>query len=107
MVDDRKASSARPGVRSIALATGLSVATVSRVLNGSAHVKALTRDRVIAAVQSLGYAPNPAARPLATKRTRTVGAIVPTLAHSIFCALLDCGRAGTRSPWLCADHRYQ
>ena len=89
MVDDRKASSARHGVRSIALATGLSVATVSRVLNGSAHVKALTRDRVIAAVQSLGYAPNPAARALATKRTRTVGAIVPTLAHSIFARFLN------------------
>lgn len=89
MVDDRKASGARPGVRSIAEATGLSVATVSRVLNGSAHVKAPTRDRVLAAVQRLGYAPNPAARALATKRTRTVGAIVPTLAHSIFARFLN------------------
>ncbi|WP_420347835.1 LacI family DNA-binding transcriptional regulator [Pelagibius sp.] len=85
----------------MAKAAGLSVATVSRVLNGSASVRAETRDQVIATMRALGYAPNPAARALATQRTRTIAAVIPTLSHSIFArflnavetALADCGYA--------------
>ena len=91
MADDgrREREDIRPSVRSIARATGLSVATVSRVLNGSNSVKDATRIRVLAAVQDLGYAPHPAARALATRRTRTIAAVVPTLEHSIFARFLN------------------
>ncbi|MGI9421285.1 MAG: substrate-binding domain-containing protein [Geminicoccaceae bacterium] len=89
MTEDRREPEIRPGVRSIARATGLSVATVSRVLNGSANVKTSTRDRVLAAVRDLGYAPHAAARALATSRTRTIAAVVPTLEHSIFARFLN------------------
>ena len=79
----------KPGVRTIAEATGLSVATVSRVLNGAANVSAATREQVLAAMQDFAYAPNSAARALATQRTRTIAAVVPTLAHSIFARFLS------------------
>ena len=69
----------KPGVRTIAEATGLSVATVSRVLNGAANVSAATREQVLAAMQDFAYAPNSAARALATQRTRTIAAVVVRL----------------------------
>ncbi|MCG8650590.1 MAG: LacI family transcriptional regulator [Pirellulales bacterium] len=79
----------RPGVRSLAKATGLSVATISRVLNNSDAVTEATRERVLNAMRDAGYVPNPAARALATNRTRTIGAVVPTVAHSIFARFLN------------------
>lgn len=55
----------------------VSMATVSRVLNGTAVVKDETRDRVLKAIEALGYRPNAVARSLASKKTKTVGVIVP------------------------------
>src|SRR5579875_448751 len=53
------------------------MATVSRVLNGTAVVKEETKKRVLDAIALLGYRPNAVARGLASKRTRTIGVIVP------------------------------
>lgn len=53
------------------------MATVSRVLNGTAVVKEDTKKRVLDAIQRLGYRPNAVARGLASKKTRTIGVIVP------------------------------
>jgi LacI family transcriptional regulator len=53
------------------------VATVSRVLNGSPAVREQTRQRVLDAIDELGYAPNPAARALSTGRTLSVGVVAP------------------------------
>ena len=75
-------------MRTIAQSTGLSVATVSRVLNGGANVRHETREIVQAAIRELGYSRNPAARALSTRRTKTIAAVVPTLAHSIFARFL-------------------
>lgn len=55
----------------------VSMATVSRVLNGTAVVKDDTKQRVLDAIQKLGYRPNAVARGLASKKTRTIGVIVP------------------------------
>lgn len=55
----------------------VSMATVSRVLNGTAVVKDDTKQRVVDAIARLGYRPNAIARGLASKRTRTIGVIVP------------------------------
>lgn len=82
-------SSKRPGVRAIAEHTKLSVATISRVLNGASNVRPETREKVNKAIAELGFRPNPAARALSTNRTRTIGAVVPTLSHSIFTRFLD------------------
>ena len=49
--------------------------TVSRVINGSPHVRPDTRRRVLAAMQELGYFPNSAARALATGRSNTLGVV--------------------------------
>ncbi len=79
----------RPGVRAIAEHTNLSVATISRVLNDAQNVRPETRERVHKAFAELGFRPNPAARALSTSRTRTIGAVVPTLSNSIFARFLD------------------
>jgi DNA-binding LacI/PurR family transcriptional regulator len=54
---------------------GVSHQTVSRVVNGSPHVRAETRQRVIEAMRELGYRPNSVARALATGRTNTFGVV--------------------------------
>jgi DNA-binding LacI/PurR family transcriptional regulator len=59
----------------VAVMAGVSHMTVSRVLNDPAAVKPATRERVLSAMQSLGYRPNTIARALATGRTRTLGVV--------------------------------
>jgi DNA-binding LacI/PurR family transcriptional regulator len=54
---------------------GVSHQTVSRVINGSRSVRPETRERVLAAMRSLGYRPNPVARALATGRSNTLGVV--------------------------------
>jgi DNA-binding LacI/PurR family transcriptional regulator len=54
---------------------GVSHQTVSRVINGSPHVRPETRDRVLAAMEQLGYRPNPVARALVTGRSKTLGVV--------------------------------
>jgi DNA-binding LacI/PurR family transcriptional regulator len=54
---------------------GVSHQTVSRVINGSRHVSAGTRERVLAAMQELDYRPNSHARALVTGRSRTLGVV--------------------------------
>lgn len=66
-------------IREVARAAGVSVATVSRVVNGTAVVREETRRRVEDEVARLGYAPNAAARSLITSRTATVGVVLPDI----------------------------
>ncbi|ASS75150.1 catabolite control protein A [Tumebacillus algifaecis] len=61
----------------VAREAGVSMATVSRVLNGTAVVKEETKAKVQAAIEKLGYRPNAVARGLASKRTKTIGVILP------------------------------
>ncbi|MGB7317509.1 MAG: LacI family DNA-binding transcriptional regulator [Planktotalea sp.] len=73
-----------PTLDDVAKLSGVSTATVSRCLNDPERVVEKTRKRVMAAVQSLGYTPNFAARVMAAKRTFTIGAIIPTMDNAIF-----------------------
>jgi DNA-binding LacI/PurR family transcriptional regulator len=59
----------------VARLAGVSHQTVSRVLNDHPNVRALTRERVLAAIRELAYRPNAAARTLVTRRTHTLGVI--------------------------------
>src|SRR5262249_7032979 len=78
-------SSRRPiRLRDVALRAGVSTASVSRVLNQPSSVKPETRNRIEAAMAEMAYIPNWAARALASQKSRTVGAIVPTLGIAIF-----------------------
>ncbi|MGC3986527.1 MAG: LacI family DNA-binding transcriptional regulator [Pseudorhodoferax sp.] len=61
------------GVREVAALAGVSRQTVSRVLNDHPEVASGTRERVLAAMNELGYRVNNAARALGTRRTRTIG----------------------------------
>jgi DNA-binding LacI/PurR family transcriptional regulator len=59
----------------VAALAGVSHQTVSRVINGSDHVRPETRQRVLAAMGRLDYRPNPAARALVTGRSSTLGVV--------------------------------
>ncbi|WP_170332098.1 LacI family DNA-binding transcriptional regulator [Ruegeria arenilitoris] len=73
-----------PTLNDVAKAAGVSTATVSRCLNSPDQVIEATRQRVMQAVESLGYTPNFAARVMAAKRSYTIGAIIPTMDNAIF-----------------------
>lgn len=76
-------------IRDVARDTGLSTATISRVVNGDAKVSEKTRHVVLDACSRLDYLPNPAARALSTRRTRVVAAIIPTIEHSVFAKFIS------------------
>jgi LacI family transcriptional regulator len=69
-------SSAAPTIYDVARAAGVSIASVSRVLNGQRNPRQDTRDRVLAAVAELGFAPDGAARALSARFKEVVGVIV-------------------------------
>ncbi len=64
--------------------TGLSTATVSRVINGSTAVTEKTRKVVLDAMKELDYRPNQAARMLAGKKTDTIGVIFPEIDNGFY-----------------------
>lgn len=66
-----------PSIADVAAFAGVSHQTVSRVLNQHPNVRDLTRARVLAAIDQLGYRPNTAARALASGRSKTLGVIAP------------------------------
>ncbi len=71
----------------VAREAGVSMATVSRVVNGNPNVKPTTRKKVLEAIEKLGYRPNAVARGLASKRTTTVGVIIPDISSIFFAEL--------------------
>lgn len=73
-----------PTLQDVATEAGVSTATVSRCLNTPDVVVEATRQRVLEAVEALGYAPNFSARSLVAKRTLTIGAVIPTIENAIF-----------------------
>ncbi|WP_170327919.1 LacI family DNA-binding transcriptional regulator [Ruegeria arenilitoris] len=73
-----------PTLDDVAKMAGVSTATVSRCLNDPDRVVEATRQRVLSAVDRLGYTPNFAARVMAAKRSWTIGAIIPTMENAIF-----------------------
>ncbi|WP_074728182.1 MULTISPECIES: catabolite control protein A [Paenibacillus] len=68
----------------VAREAGVSMATVSRVVNNNPNVKPQTRKKVFEAIERLGYRPNAVARGLASKKTTTVGVVIPDISNSIF-----------------------
>lgn len=86
--DLKKRAKSKANVRDVARHAGVSVATVSRVVNDSGHVMPVTKERVRSAIAELNYAPSAAARAINSGRTRIIGALVPTLDNSIFAQFL-------------------
>ena len=73
-----------PTVQDVARAAGVSTATVSRALNLPNRVREPLRDKVLAAVQQLGYVAHAGARAMSLRRSGTVGVVVPTIDNAIF-----------------------
>ena len=71
----------------VAREANVSMATVSRVVNGNPNVKPTTRKKVLETIERLGYRPNAVARGLASKKTTTVGAIIPDISRTFFSEL--------------------
>lgn len=71
-------------VRDVAQRAGVSISTVSRVLTGNARVSPELRQRVIDAVEELGYRPNALARGLRMRRTAVIGLLIPDISNPFF-----------------------
>ncbi|MFG3258120.1 LacI family DNA-binding transcriptional regulator [Streptomyces sp. NPDC048172] len=85
------------GIKDVAARAGVSVATVSRVLNGHSGVRADTRSRVLSAVSELRYRPNAVARSLRTDQTRTLGLIISDVLNPFFTELARAVEDAARS----------
>lgn len=75
-------------LRDVADAAGVSVSTVSRLLNGSLDLPEDTRRRIADAIRDLDYQPNPHARRLSRGRSDTIGLVVPDIANPFFATLV-------------------
>ncbi|NME06313.1 MULTISPECIES: catabolite control protein A [unclassified Psychrobacillus] len=72
----------------VAREANVSMATVSRVVNGNQNVKPATRQKVLAVIERLDYRPNAVARGLASKKTKTVGVIIPDISNVFYAELV-------------------
>ena len=77
-----------PTIRHVARRAHTSVSTVSRVLTGSGPVAEATRNRVLEAIEELGYKPNALARGLVRRRTGTIGVVIPDVANPFYAEVL-------------------
>lgn len=74
--------------RDVARVADVSQSTVSRVLHGNTHVRPETRDRVLAALESIGYRPNAHARAMRTGRTGAIGIVIGRIMNPFYPELL-------------------
>jgi LacI family transcriptional regulator len=82
--DNQHRWTGRPTIRDVARTAGVSIATVSRVMNGRPDVAATTRERVLGAVRELGFSTNRSARSLVGGRTFLVGITLPLVEAEYF-----------------------
>lgn len=75
-------------MKRIAGELGVSITTVSKVLNNHDDISDATRTRVLAKVDELGYQRNAVARSLTLRRTHTLGIVIPDLMHSFFVEII-------------------
>lgn len=76
-------------LKDVAKETGLTVTTVSRVLNNRGYISEETRRKVYDAMKKLNYHPNEVARSLSKQSTNTIGVIVPHIRHPYFAELIS------------------
>ncbi|NOH16626.1 LacI family DNA-binding transcriptional regulator [Clostridium cochlearium] len=78
-----------PTINDVAKEAGVSISTVSRVLNNNYPVKEETRIKIEKAIEKLNYKPNMLARSLITKKTSTIGVIVPGITNLFFPTIVE------------------
>jgi len=76
-------------IKDVAVVAGVTVTTVSRVLNNRGYISETTRKKVYDAMQQLNYRPNEMARSLLRKKSNLIGLIIPTVAHPFFSELTN------------------
>lgn len=76
-------------IAEVAERANVSVATVSRVMNGNYPVKAETKESVLKAIKELKYIPNMQARELTQQKSSIIGVVVPSISNMFFPAVID------------------
>lgn len=76
-------------IKDVAREAGLTVGTVSRVLNNRGYISDATREKVYQVMKELNYQPNEVARSLSKSKTNTIGVIVPHIVHPYFAKLIS------------------
>lgn len=71
-------------IKDVAKSTGVSIATVSRVINGTGYVSDEVKVRVLESMKRLNYQPNAVARSLKQSKTHTIGVIIPDISNAYF-----------------------
>ena len=79
----------KSGIRDVAKRAGVSIATVSHVLNNTRFVTEDTRHKVLEAIEALDYHPNAIARSLKTRRYNLIAFVVPDIANAFFATLIE------------------
>lgn len=78
-----------PTIKDVAKMAGVSVTTVSRVLNNRGYISDTTKQKVHEAMKELSYQPNEIARSLYRRKSNIIGIIVPSVSHPFFAALTN------------------
>lgn len=76
-------------LKEIAKELGISAMTVSRALNGKDNVDENTKKRVVEMANSMGYTPNHVAKSLVSKKTYTIGVVIPEINHAFFSEVIS------------------
>ncbi|MDX5932942.1 LacI family DNA-binding transcriptional regulator [Acidiphilium acidophilum] len=95
--DIRAADRGPATMRDVAALAGVSISTISHVLNGTRAVPATTRARVAQAIETTGYTPNSVARSLKRAETRTIGIAIGDITNPHFTAVVDAIEAAARA----------
>jgi LacI family sucrose operon transcriptional repressor len=76
-------------IHDVALKAGVSVTTVSRVLNNRGYISETTRNKVFKVMDELSYQPNEIARSLLRKQSNIIGLVIPSVSHPFFSELAE------------------
>ncbi|QZY57226.1 LacI family transcriptional regulator [Crassaminicella profunda] len=76
-------------IKDVAKKAGVSISTVSRVINGSKPVSSEIRQKVLKVIEETGYRPNPVARSLVMKKSQLIGVVVPDISNVFIGEILN------------------
>jgi LacI family transcriptional regulator, sucrose operon repressor len=76
-------------IKEVASLSGVTVTTVSRMLNGRGYISEKTKNNIMKAIHELNYQPNEIARALSLKKSKFIGLIVPSASNPFFCKIID------------------
>jgi len=85
----RQAQSARATIRDVAAQAGVSVSSVSRVMNGEPHISPELHARIMRAVNHLRFEPHSAAQALRSRESKTIGCMVSDLSNPLYSEMIN------------------